>query len=163
LFRKSLIAAFIVFFGTAFVAMPVASANPIADLWEALTGGNNGDMEEEPVPGEEPGDETGEDETGEDSGDQNSPEPQPEDSTDDEEPVKEPELPESPSQEGSQSKSGKSSTQPQSASGNTSGNAASGNGGQLPKTATPYPTMLLIGGLVLAAGLALLRVRPSRG
>jgi hypothetical protein len=162
LFRKSLIAAFIVFFGTAFVAMPVASANPLSDLWNALTGGNNGDMEEEPVPGDEPGDETGE-EPGEQPGDENGQEPPPEDSTDDDEPVEEPELPESPAQEGSQSKSGKSSTQPQSASGNTSGNAASGNGGQLPKTATPYPMMLLMGGLVLAAGLALLRVRPSRG
>lgn len=141
--------------------MPVASANPLSDFWKILTGENGDEMEEEPVPGEEPGDETGE-EPGEEPGDKPGDELPPEDSTDNE-PVEEPELPESPAQEGSQSKSGKSGTQPQSGSGNTSGNAASGNGGQLPKTATSYPTMLLIGGLVLAAGLALLRVRPSRG
>lgn len=159
--RKSLIAAFIVFFGTAFVAMPVASANPLIDLWNSITG-------EEPPAEEPPVDEPSAEQPpveqpGEGSGEQSGEGPPPEDSTDDKEPVEEPELPEAPAKEGSQAKSGKSSTQPQSASGNTSGNAASGNGGQLPKTATPYPMMLLVGGLVMAAGLALLKVRPSRG
>lgn len=155
--RKSLIAAFIVFFGTAFVAMPVASANPL----DWIFGGDDEPQPEEPpvdTPSEEPVDNPGEEPTDETGQDEESPEPKPEDSTDDQL-IEEPDLPDSPAGQGSQAKSGKSSTQPQSASGNA---AASGNGGQLPKTATPYPMMLLVGGLVTAAGLALLRVRPSR-
>jgi hypothetical protein len=166
--RKSLIAAFIVFFGTAFVAMPVASANPLVDIWETITGNDGDEMEEEPALGGDP-----ENENGENSGEEQEPvapqpEPEEEDSTEGE-PVGPPELPESPAQEGSQAKSGNSGNHSKSvSSGNASGhaasvnNAASGNGGKLPKTATPYPMMLLVGGLVMAAGLALLRVRPSR-
>jgi len=169
LMRKSVIAAFIVFFGTTFVAMPVASANPFSDFIRIFTGGDNGGMDEEEMPGvENPGNEDGENSGGDQTGG-SQPEPEEEDSTEGNVPIEQPDLPESPAQEGSQAKSGNSGGQSKSAaSGNASGhaasvnNAASGNGGQLPKTATPYPMMLLLGGLVMAAGLALLRVRPSR-
>jgi hypothetical protein len=38
-----------------------------------------------------------------------------------------------------------------------------GEGGELPKTATPYPLMSLVGSLMMAAGFALMKLRPSRG
>lgn len=127
--KKSFIAAFIVFFGFAFLAMPAAFANPITDLVNSILG------KDEPAPEPAP-----------------APQPEPEDPTDDNA-VAEPTLPDGKAGEDSQSKSGQSTTQPQ---------AAAGKGGQLPTTATPYPMMLLVGALLTASGLALLKVRPTR-
>ena len=43
--------------------------------------------------------------------------------------------------------------------GQTGGNAGGQTGGKMPKTATPYPTMALVGGVILAAGVGLLFYR----
>jgi LPXTG-motif cell wall-anchored protein len=67
--------------------------------------------------------------------------------------VQEPELPESPAQDGSElPKSGQSGE-----------SDSEDEGGELPKTATSYPLMSLVGALIMAAGLALLKLLPSRG
>ncbi|SFG30644.1 hypothetical protein SAMN04488025_12548 [Planifilum fulgidum] len=67
--------------------------------------------------------------------------------------MQEPELPESPAKGGSElPKSGQSDQ-----------SDSEDEGGELPKTATTYPLMSLVGSLIMAAGMALLKLRPSRG
>ncbi len=129
--RKSLIAAFIVFFATAFVAMPVASANPFSDFIRIFTGGDNGGMDEEEMPGvENPGNEDGENPGGDQTGG-SQPEPEEEDSTEGNVPMEQPDLPESPAQEGSQARSG-----------NSGGPISSRHPAMLP--AMPLPSTMLL-------------------
>ena len=60
-------------------------------------------------------------------------------------------------QSGDDDKKGGTITPPK--SGGQTGGGSGNQGGQLPKTATPYPTMALMGGVVLAAGAGLLLYR----
>lgn len=215
--KKSLFAAFTLFFGTAFLATPVAFANPaepedsdeksglevgvdlgLVELEVGINTPSDGDNEEPvdpenpleppldpedpPFPGDpgdpgEPGEPGDPDDPGEpgdpddpgnpdepgDPGDDDPPAPEPEDPeqpddpSDEQPPVEEPDLPESPPQDGSQlPKSGQSGGQSDSES------DSEDEGGELPKTATSYPLMSLVGSLIMAAGLALLRLRPIR-
>ena len=67
-------------------------------------------------------------------------------------PCKSPKTPESAAKGGSElPKSGQSDQ-----------SDSEGEGGELPKTATTYPLMSFVGSLIMAAGLALLKIRLSR-